>query len=97
MLAWPLPPLPAGHTGRLLRALLLFSLLFLAAHLAFQICLHTMPRLDWFLEPSCESPRAWEGGARGSRPGRASWRPGEREGVPRPRERPAALPQPGFA
>ncbi|XP_027473901.2 piezo-type mechanosensitive ion channel component 1 isoform X5 [Zalophus californianus] len=46
-----------GHTGRLLRALLVFSLLFLAAHLAFQICLHTMPRLDQLLGPSC-SP--WE-------------------------------------
>ncbi|XP_025776651.1 piezo-type mechanosensitive ion channel component 1 [Puma concolor] len=42
-----------GHTGRLLRALLLFSLLFLAAHLAFQICLHTVPRLDQLLGPSC--------------------------------------------
>ncbi|XP_057170606.1 piezo-type mechanosensitive ion channel component 1 isoform X3 [Ursus arctos] len=46
-----------GHTGRLLRALLVFTLLFLAAHLAFQICLHTVPRLDQLLGPSC-SP--WE-------------------------------------
>ncbi|XP_077918825.1 piezo-type mechanosensitive ion channel component 1 isoform X6 [Halichoerus grypus] len=46
-----------GHTGRLLQALLVFSLLFLAAHLAFQICLHTVPRLDQLLGPSC-SP--WE-------------------------------------
>uniref|UniRef100_A0A452FL14 Piezo type mechanosensitive ion channel component 1 (Er blood group) n=1 Tax=Capra hircus TaxID=9925 RepID=A0A452FL14_CAPHI len=38
-----------GHTGRLLRALLGFSLLFLAAHLTFQICLHTVPRLDQLL------------------------------------------------
>ncbi|OWK16031.1 hypothetical protein Celaphus_00004046 [Cervus elaphus hippelaphus] len=44
-----------GHTGRLLRALLGFSLFFLAAHLTFQICLHTVPRLDQlFLDsPSC--------------------------------------------
>ncbi|XP_029781951.1 piezo-type mechanosensitive ion channel component 1 [Suricata suricatta] len=48
-----LSPLPTGHTGRLLRALLVFSLLFLAAHLAFQICLHTVPRLDQLLGPSC--------------------------------------------
>ncbi|XP_060041014.1 piezo-type mechanosensitive ion channel component 1 isoform X2 [Erinaceus europaeus] len=46
-----------GHTGRLLRALLGFSLLFLAAHLAFQICLHTIPYLDQLLEPNCSS---WE-------------------------------------
>ncbi|XP_006531019.2 piezo-type mechanosensitive ion channel component 1 isoform X3 [Mus musculus] len=38
-----------GHTGRLLRALLCLSLLFLVAHLAFQICLHTVPHLDQFL------------------------------------------------
>uniref|UniRef100_A0A8C7AQJ5 Piezo type mechanosensitive ion channel component 1 (Er blood group) n=1 Tax=Neovison vison TaxID=452646 RepID=A0A8C7AQJ5_NEOVI len=52
-----LPALPAGHTGRLLQALLVFSLLFLVAHLTFQICLHTVPRLDQLLGPSC-SP--WE-------------------------------------
>ncbi|XP_046539730.1 piezo-type mechanosensitive ion channel component 1 isoform X1 [Equus quagga] len=46
-----------GHTGRLLRALLVFSLLFLAAHFAFQICLYTVPHLDQLLGPSC-SP--WE-------------------------------------
>ncbi|XP_020029137.2 piezo-type mechanosensitive ion channel component 1 isoform X2 [Castor canadensis] len=46
-----------GHTGRLLRALLCLSLLFLVAHLVFQICLHTMPHLDQLLGPSC-SP--WE-------------------------------------
>lgn len=44
-----------GHTGRLLRALLGFSLLFLAAHLTFQICLHTVPRLDQLLGPSCST------------------------------------------
>ncbi|XP_069871871.1 piezo-type mechanosensitive ion channel component 1-like [Dipodomys merriami] len=46
-----------GHTGRLLRALLCLSLLFLAAHLVFQICLHTVPRLDQLLEQSCSR---WE-------------------------------------
>ncbi|XP_040109603.1 piezo-type mechanosensitive ion channel component 1 isoform X1 [Oryx dammah] len=44
-----------GHTGRLLRALLGFSLLFLAAHLTFQICLHTVPRLNQLLGPSCST------------------------------------------
>ncbi|XP_034378846.1 piezo-type mechanosensitive ion channel component 1 isoform X2 [Arvicanthis niloticus] len=42
-----------GHTGRLLRALLCLSLLFLVAHLAFQICLHTMPNLDQLLGQNC--------------------------------------------
>ncbi|KAK2085697.1 hypothetical protein P7K49_036997 [Saguinus oedipus] len=63
---WGLLPIPspvspacsaAGHTGRLLRALLGLSLLFLAAHLTLQICLHTVPHLDQLLGPSCESPR----------------------------------------
>ena len=65
MPASPLPSLPPGHTGRLLRVLLGFSLLFLAAHLTFQICLHTMPHLDQLLGPSCESPKGQEGGAWG--------------------------------
>uniref|UniRef100_A0A2K5DXX7 Piezo type mechanosensitive ion channel component 1 (Er blood group) n=1 Tax=Aotus nancymaae TaxID=37293 RepID=A0A2K5DXX7_AOTNA len=47
----------AGHTGRLLRALLGLSLLFLAAHLTLQICLHTVPHLDQLLGPSCSR---WE-------------------------------------
>lgn len=47
----------AGHTGRLLRALLGLSLLFLVAHLALQICLHTVPHLDQLLGPSCSR---WE-------------------------------------
>ncbi|XP_059523049.1 piezo-type mechanosensitive ion channel component 1 isoform X2 [Myotis daubentonii] len=46
-----------GHTGRLLRALLVLSLLFLAAHLTFQICLHTVPGLDQFLGSNCSR---WE-------------------------------------
>ncbi|XP_023980639.1 piezo-type mechanosensitive ion channel component 1 isoform X2 [Physeter macrocephalus] len=44
-----------GHSGRLLRVLLGFSLLFLAAHLTFQICLHTVPHLDQLLGPSCST------------------------------------------
>ncbi|XP_013363415.1 PREDICTED: piezo-type mechanosensitive ion channel component 1 isoform X3 [Chinchilla lanigera] len=39
----------AGHAIRLLRALLSLSLLFLLAHLAFQITLHTVPSLDELL------------------------------------------------
>lgn len=46
-----------GHTGRLLRALLCLSLLFLVAHLAFQICLHTIPHLKQLLEQNCS---LWE-------------------------------------
>ncbi|KAM4833463.1 LOW QUALITY PROTEIN: piezo-type mechanosensitive ion channel component 1 [Thomomys bottae] len=46
-----------GHTGRLLRALICLSLLFLVAHLVFQICLHTLPRLDQLLGQNCSS---WE-------------------------------------
>ncbi|XP_071460531.1 piezo-type mechanosensitive ion channel component 1 isoform X3 [Marmota flaviventris] len=42
-----------GHPGRLLRALLSLSLLFLVAHLVFQICLHTMPHLDQLLGSNC--------------------------------------------
>uniref|UniRef100_A0A8C6REC7 Piezo-type mechanosensitive ion channel component 1 n=1 Tax=Nannospalax galili TaxID=1026970 RepID=A0A8C6REC7_NANGA len=47
----------AGHTGRLLRTLLCLSLLFLVAHLAFQICLHTMTSLKQLLESHCS---LWE-------------------------------------
>ncbi|KAM9192088.1 piezo-type mechanosensitive ion channel component 1 isoform 2-T2 [Dugong dugon] len=60
LLPWfkgPTPHSIQGHTVCLLRALLCTSLLFLAAHLAFQICLHTVPHLDQLLGPSC-SP--WE-------------------------------------
>ncbi|XP_029423000.1 piezo-type mechanosensitive ion channel component 1-like [Nannospalax galili] len=46
-----------GHTGRLLRTLLCLSLLFLVAHLAFQICLHTMTSLKQLLESHCS---LWE-------------------------------------
>ncbi|NXH86839.1 PIEZ1 protein, partial [Edolisoma coerulescens] len=47
----------AGHTSRILKALLGTSILFLLAHLVFQICLHTLPVLDQLLGPSCDS---WE-------------------------------------
>ncbi|NWX93061.1 PIEZ1 protein, partial [Nothoprocta pentlandii] len=46
-----------GHTGRLLKALLGTSILFLTAHVVFQICLHTLPTLDQLLGPSCDT---WE-------------------------------------
>ncbi|XP_028930668.1 piezo-type mechanosensitive ion channel component 1 isoform X3 [Ornithorhynchus anatinus] len=60
LLPWFLGPTKhsvRGHTGRLLRALLTISILFLVAHLIFQICLHTVPRLDQLLGPSCST---WE-------------------------------------
>lgn len=52
-------PSLAGHAGRLLKALLGTSLLFLLAHFVFQICLYTLPALDQLLGPSCEYPSAW--------------------------------------
>ena len=47
-------PCLAGHTGRLLKALLGTSIIFLLAHFVFQICLYTLPVLDQLLGPSCE-------------------------------------------
>lgn len=47
-------PCLAGHSSRILKALLGTSILFLLAHLVFQICLHTLPVLDQLLGPSCE-------------------------------------------
>uniref|UniRef100_A0A8D0GNP3 Piezo type mechanosensitive ion channel component 1 (Er blood group) n=1 Tax=Sphenodon punctatus TaxID=8508 RepID=A0A8D0GNP3_SPHPU len=47
----------AGHTGRLLRALLGTSILFLSSHLVFQICLYTVPGLDQLLGHNCST---WE-------------------------------------
>lgn len=47
-------PCLAGHTSRLLKALLGTSILFLLAHFVFQICLYTLPILDQLLGPSCE-------------------------------------------
>ncbi|XP_069491982.1 piezo-type mechanosensitive ion channel component 1 isoform X2 [Ambystoma mexicanum] len=46
-----------GHTGRLLKALLGTSILFLCAHLAFQVCLYTVPNLDIWLGHNCST---WE-------------------------------------
>ncbi|KAK9392634.1 piezo-type mechanosensitive ion channel component 1 [Crotalus adamanteus] len=46
-----------GHTGRLLRAVLGTSILFLLAHLVFQICLYTVPSLDQLLGSNCST---WE-------------------------------------
>ncbi|XP_064579034.1 piezo-type mechanosensitive ion channel component 1 isoform X2 [Zonotrichia leucophrys gambelii] len=46
-----------GHSSRILKALLGISILFLLAHLVFQICLYTLPVLDQLLGPSCSS---WE-------------------------------------
>ncbi|XP_019390999.1 PREDICTED: piezo-type mechanosensitive ion channel component 1 [Crocodylus porosus] len=46
-----------GHTGRLLRALLGTSILFLLAHLVFQICLYTVPGLSQLLGHNCST---WE-------------------------------------
>uniref|UniRef100_A0A8C8BN11 Piezo type mechanosensitive ion channel component 1 n=1 Tax=Otus sunia TaxID=257818 RepID=A0A8C8BN11_9STRI len=43
-----LPALPR-HTGRLLKALLATSILFLLIHFVFQICLYTLPVLDQLL------------------------------------------------
>ncbi|XP_069071947.1 piezo-type mechanosensitive ion channel component 1 isoform X2 [Pleurodeles waltl] len=46
-----------GHTGRLLKALLGTSIIFLCAHLAFQVCLYTIPTLDMWLGHNCST---WE-------------------------------------
>lgn len=57
------PPCLPGHTGRLLKALLGTSILFLLAHFVFQICLYTLPAL---LGPSSEYPWVPGGGSRAS-------------------------------
>nr|XP_060644249.1 piezo-type mechanosensitive ion channel component 1 [Anolis sagrei ordinatus] len=60
LLPWFLGPTEytiKGHTGRLLRALLATSILFLLAHLTFQICLYTVPGLDQLLGYNCST---WE-------------------------------------
>ncbi|XP_060109846.1 piezo-type mechanosensitive ion channel component 1 [Heteronotia binoei] len=56
LLPWFLGPTEdtiKGHTGRLLRALLGTSILFLLAHLVFQVCLYTVPALDQLLGSNC--------------------------------------------
>lgn len=97
-----IPPfLPTGHTGRLLRALLAFSLLFLVAHFTFQICLRTVPSLDQLLGSNCESLRGGEAAAQGQQVwGRASVLPELTEALQEPcvsMGRLAALPHPCFA
>ncbi|XP_062997362.1 piezo-type mechanosensitive ion channel component 1 [Elgaria multicarinata webbii] len=60
LLPWFLGPTEStikGHTGRLLRAILGTSILFLLAHLVFQICLYTVPSLDQLLQQNCST---WE-------------------------------------
>uniref|UniRef100_A0A6Q2YE79 Piezo-type mechanosensitive ion channel component n=1 Tax=Esox lucius TaxID=8010 RepID=A0A6Q2YE79_ESOLU len=47
--------LSLGHTGRLIKALFGTSLLFLLAHVSFQICLYTIPDLDDALGHNCDS------------------------------------------
>ncbi|KAM7146564.1 piezo-type mechanosensitive ion channel component 1 isoform 5-T5 [Macrochelys suwanniensis] len=60
LLPWFLGPTEhtiKGHTGRLLQALLGTSILFLTAHLVFQICLYTVPDLGQLLGQNCST---WE-------------------------------------
>uniref|UniRef100_A0A8C7QZV4 Piezo type mechanosensitive ion channel component 1 (Er blood group) n=1 Tax=Oncorhynchus mykiss TaxID=8022 RepID=A0A8C7QZV4_ONCMY len=45
-----------GHTGRFIKALFCTSLLFLLAHVSFQICLYTIPDLDHALGNNCDEP-----------------------------------------
>ncbi|KAL4613578.1 piezo-type mechanosensitive ion channel component 1 isoform X1 [Arapaima gigas] len=54
---WPSKHTLRGHTGSFTKALLGTSILFLLAHLTFQICLHTIPALDETLGHNCDS---WE-------------------------------------
>ncbi|XP_019908437.2 piezo-type mechanosensitive ion channel component 1 isoform X2 [Esox lucius] len=54
---WPNKHTLQGHTGRLIKALFGTSLLFLLAHVSFQICLYTIPDLDDALGHNCSS---WE-------------------------------------
>ncbi|XP_067308143.1 LOW QUALITY PROTEIN: piezo-type mechanosensitive ion channel component 1 [Pseudorasbora parva] len=54
---WPNKHTLRGATGRFLKALFSTSLLFLSAHLCFQICLYTIPGLEDALGHNCSS---WE-------------------------------------
>ncbi|KAJ7986063.1 hypothetical protein DPEC_G00346920 [Dallia pectoralis] len=54
---WPNKHTLQGHTGRFIKALFGTSLLFLLAHVTFQICLYTIPDLDDALGHNCSS---WE-------------------------------------
>ncbi|XP_030060451.1 piezo-type mechanosensitive ion channel component 1 [Microcaecilia unicolor] len=56
LLPWFLGPCEhsmKGHTGRLLKAVLGTSIVFLIAHVTFQVCLHTVPGLDLMLGYNC--------------------------------------------
>ncbi|XP_042294313.1 piezo-type mechanosensitive ion channel component 1 isoform X2 [Sceloporus undulatus] len=60
LLPWFLSPTECtikGHPGRFLRALLATSILFLLAHLVFQVCLYTVPSFDQLLGHNCST---WE-------------------------------------
>uniref|UniRef100_A0A8C1UZP7 Piezo-type mechanosensitive ion channel component 1-like n=1 Tax=Cyprinus carpio TaxID=7962 RepID=A0A8C1UZP7_CYPCA len=48
-------PTLGGHTGRYIKALFSTSLIFLLAHVSFQICLYTIPSLDNALGHNCKS------------------------------------------
>nr|XP_046202159.1 piezo-type mechanosensitive ion channel component 1-like [Oncorhynchus gorbuscha] len=50
---WPNKHTLRGHTGRFIKALFCTSLLFLLAHVSFQICLYTIPDLDHALGNNC--------------------------------------------
>ncbi|XP_045076529.1 piezo-type mechanosensitive ion channel component 1-like, partial [Coregonus clupeaformis] len=54
---WPNKHTLRGHTGRFIKALFCTSLLFLLAHVSFQICLYTIPDLDHALGHNCS---LWE-------------------------------------
>ncbi|XP_026863143.2 piezo-type mechanosensitive ion channel component 1 isoform X2 [Electrophorus electricus] len=54
---WPNKHTLQGHTGRFIKALFSTSLLFMLAHVCFQICLYTVPGLDDALGHNCSS---WE-------------------------------------
>ncbi|XP_017313986.1 piezo-type mechanosensitive ion channel component 1 [Ictalurus punctatus] len=54
---WPNKHTAQGHTGRFVIALFSTSLLFLLAHVCFQICLYTVPGLDDALGHNCST---WE-------------------------------------
>ncbi|XP_042616897.1 piezo-type mechanosensitive ion channel component 1-like isoform X3 [Cyprinus carpio] len=54
---WPNKHTLRGHTGRYIKALFSTSLIFLLAHVSFQICLYTIPSLDDALGHNCSS---WE-------------------------------------
>uniref|UniRef100_A0A8B9GV46 Piezo-type mechanosensitive ion channel component 1 n=1 Tax=Astyanax mexicanus TaxID=7994 RepID=A0A8B9GV46_ASTMX len=51
---WPNKHTLRGHTGRFIKALFSTSLLFVLAHVCFQICLYTVPGLDNELGHNCE-------------------------------------------